>query len=47
LAAVKYLKNKLEENEQVRLFSDLSLKNKKKQKPKVTLLSLKSASSVS
>lgn len=50
LAAVKFLKNKVEENEQVRLFSDVSLKfkekNKKKQKS-IALVSLKSASSVS
>ncbi|CAF0833995.1 unnamed protein product [Brachionus calyciflorus] len=50
LAAVKFLKQKVEENEQVRLFSDVSSKykekNKKKQKS-IALVSLKSASSVS
>jgi hypothetical protein len=48
MAAVTFLKHKVEENEQVRLFSDVSLKYKekiKKQK-KVALLSLKSASTV-
>lgn len=50
LAATRFLKQQIEEDEQVRLFSDLTLKknnkNKKKQ-TKIALMSLKSASSVS
>lgn len=50
LSAVKFLKQKVEENEQIRLFSDVSSKYKektKKRQKKVALISLKSASSVS
>ena len=46
MAALKFIKQKVEENEQVRLFSDLTLKhreNKKNKKKQVTLVSLKSA----
>ena len=45
---MNFIKQKVEENDQVRLFSDLTLKQKDKNKNKnVTLVSLKSASSVS
>ena len=49
LAAVRFLKEKVEENDQVRLFADVSVKYREKTKKtkKVALLSLKSASSVS
>lgn len=50
LSAIKFLKQKVEENEQVRLFSDISSKYKektKKKQKKVALVNLKSASSVS
>ena len=49
LAAMNFLKQQVEENEQVRLFADLTVKSKDKHKKqkKVSLLSLKSASSVS
>lgn len=50
LSAVKFLKQKVEENEQIRLFSDVSSKYKektKKKQKKVALINLKSASSVS
>lgn len=49
LAAIKFLKQKVEEKDQVRLFADFSLKHKekyKKQKNNIALLSLKSASTV-
>ncbi len=48
LAAVKFMKQQLDESEQVRLFSDLTIKHKEKSKKsnRVTLVSLKSASSV-
>lgn len=49
LAAIKFLKQKVEEKDQVRLFADFSLKHKekyKKQKKNIALLSLKSASTV-
>lgn len=50
LAGMKILKDKLEENEQVKLFSDISTKYKdkvKKKKKKVTLVALKSAAALS
>lgn len=49
LAAVTFLKHKVEENDQVRLFADVSMKQREKTKKqkKVALLSLRSASTVS
>ena len=48
LAAISFIRQKVEENDQIRLFSDLTIKHKEKNKKnKVTLVSLKSASSVS
>ena len=49
MAAMNFIKQKVEENDQVRLYSDLTLKHKEKSKKnnKVTLVALKSASSVS
>jgi len=48
MAAVTFMKHKIEENDQVRLFYDVSLKYKEKVKKqkKIALLSLKSASTV-
>jgi hypothetical protein len=48
LAGINFIRQKVEENDQIRLFSDLTVKHKEKNKKnKVTLVSLKSASSVS
>ncbi len=50
LAAVKFYKQKLEENESIRLFADLTLqhnnKTRKNKQKQVALVNLKSASSV-
>ena len=48
LAAMKFIKQHLEDNEQVRFFSDLTLKHKEKSKKanRVTLVTLKSAASL-
>lgn len=48
LAAMKFIKQHLEDNEQVRFFNDLTLKHKEKSKKanRVTLVTLKSAASL-
>jgi hypothetical protein len=49
MAAIKFLKQKVEENDEVQLFNDVSLKyqEKNKKKKKVSLVSIKSASAIS
>jgi len=49
LAGVKFLKQQVEEDQQVQLFSDLTIKHKEKSKKKqknISLFTLKSASIV-